>query len=245
MLDVAILGSHTNFDLLHLLLEQLDGVEFLIGGGGGNFLKNLQNAFVLALQLEDLDGELAILICVLDHVLARFNLVEGANELVRKGINPLVEFPAHLHQLTSDGFLPFLDEGHGGSVLHHCAVGHRLDRLVLLHIVLVLFVHVDETFLAHHAQEAAPRIHLLGEKDCGAIVVCTVDRERAVRHLIVCIDQECIVNNLFGYVALHVLGLLSIVGQLINHLHHVGPATLVKVHRILLGRQIRRWDLGD
>jgi len=128
-----------------------------------------------------------------------------------EGVNPLVEFPADLDQLAADGFLPLLDESHGGSIFNDSAVGHCFDRLVLFHVVLVLLVHVDKALLAHHAQEAAPRVHFLREEDCWPVMVRTVDCKRAVGNLVVCVDQESVVKDLFGYVALHVFGLLSIV----------------------------------
>jgi hypothetical protein len=43
--------------------------------------------------------------------------------------------------------------------------------------VLVLLVNVDEALLAHHADEAAPGVHFLREKDRGPVVIRAVDRQ--------------------------------------------------------------------
>jgi len=87
--------------------------------------------------------------------------------------------------------------------------------------VFVLLVDVDEPVLVHHAEETAPRILLLGEENRRPIMICAVDRQTRVRHLLLRIHKEGIIHNLLRYVALHVLGLATIICQLVNNVHYV------------------------
>jgi hypothetical protein len=77
--------------------------------------------------------------------------------------------------------------------------------------VFILFVNVDEAFLAHHAKETPPAIHLLGEKDGRTVMVCTVDGESGVRHFLFRVNEESVVHDVLGDVACQVLGFLSVV----------------------------------
>ena len=138
---------------------------------------------------------------------------------MRESINPLIKLPAHLHERGPNIAFPLGDERHAGRVLNDCAVGERLDGLVLLHVVLVLLVDVDEALLAHHAEEAAPRVHFLGEKDGRPVVVLTVDSQGRVGHLLVRSHHEGLVEEIFVHMALHELGRLPTARELVDYVH--------------------------
>ena len=136
-------------------------------------------------------------------------------------VDPIIELFAHLHQSVPDLGFPNLDQRHGGCVLNDSAVGGRLDRFIVFHVVLVLLIDVDEALLTHHAEEAAPRIHLLWEEDSGSIVVLTVDGEGGVGDFLLRVDQESIIHDILGDVTLHVFGLLAVILQVLNDVHNV------------------------
>lgn len=63
--------------------------------------------------------------------------------------------------------------------------------------MLVLLVNVDEALLAHHADETAPGVHFLREKDRGPVVIRAVDRQSGVWNLLFSIYEEGVVHDVF------------------------------------------------
>ncbi len=76
-------------------------------------------------------------------------------------VNPVVEIAPDLDQSVSDLLLPCLDQSTVGCVFLNALEAICFDSLVVLHIMFVLLVDVDQAFLVHHAEKAAPRVLLL------------------------------------------------------------------------------------
>jgi hypothetical protein len=51
-------------------------------------------------------------------------------------------------------------------------------------------------------------------------VVLTVNSEGGVGHFLLRVDQESIIHNVLGDVALHVFGLLAVILQVLNDVHN-------------------------
>ena len=68
--DCAVLTLDMGFDFFHLFLELLDCVELLVRSSGRNLFENLEDSLVLVLQVENLNGHLAVILRILHHLLA-------------------------------------------------------------------------------------------------------------------------------------------------------------------------------
>ena len=137
------------------------------------------------------------------QLLRVLNLVQTLDELVCEGLNPLDVFLLHFEQSVPDLGLPLGYDMDVWRVLFNRLGRVFFNALILFHLFFVLLVDVVQVLFGHEALEALVFLEGSRPERGWGVVLLTVDAQSAVRELLSCIHQECIIDDFLTNVALH------------------------------------------
>ncbi len=194
--------------MYHLLTALFNLFELVVWIRSLDLLEDVEDLIILILHVYKPQLLALVLANELVQLLAVLNLVQTLHELVRKSLDPFNVLFFDLEEGIANLSLPLGNDVYIWRVLFDRLGSVVLDRLILLHLLLVLLVDVVQVFLGHQALETLVFLQSTRPESCRGIMLLTIDPEGTVGELLLRVVQEGVVDNLLTHVTFHVLGRL-------------------------------------
>ena len=175
-------------------------------------MKDLKDLLVLVLHINETQLLSFVFADKLTQLLAVLNFVKAFNELVSESFNPLNVLVLDLEQSVSNLTLPLSNNMDVRGVLYDSFRAIFLNLLKIFELLFVLLVDILEVFAGNETFEALILAKLAREKCRWSPMTLTVDTKGGLGELLLCIEQERVIDNFFLNMAFHMVrGLLILI----------------------------------